>query len=117
MVDYSSSTFILKAVLMPMTLLLLTTTDLSYDTSLYNASLQMILTLQASSTPASIQFFEIVSDICVSLGFVAIAITYIWASRARALYYMTLYCLMVFMMSTGKIAYHKPRPYMTDSAV
>ncbi len=77
----------------------------------------MILTLQASSTPASIEFFKLVSDIGVSLGFLAIGITYIWASRARALYYVILYVLMVFIMCTFKIGYHDPRPYMTDSDV
>jgi membrane-associated phospholipid phosphatase len=58
-----------------------------------------------------------VSDVGGVLQFVAILVAYVWMSRPRAYYYVLLYGITVAIMSLTKIAYHEPRPYMTESEV
>ena len=46
-----------------------------------------------------------------------LVISYLFASRSRAFYYLTFYAEILFVMGIAKIAYHTPRPYMVNDDV
>lgn len=51
------------------------------------------------------------------LYFVVFLIIFNWGGRPRAFYYLTLLVGSLFLMNLTKVAYHNPRPYMTDEKV
>lgn len=49
--------------------------------------------------------------------FVVFIVLYAWSSRKRAMYYLILISVFIFMMSFFKLFYHEPRPYMVVAEI
>mmetsp|Transcript_23379 Transcript_23379/g.23001 ORF Transcript_23379/g.23001 Transcript_23379/m.23001 type:complete len:92 (+) Transcript_23379:185-460(+) len=53
----------------------------------------------------------------MAVYFAMIFVTFAWSSRARAFYYLVVFCLITYIQSITKIFYHQPRPYMVDTDI
>lgn len=99
-------------------LLLILLVEPFYRQYLFDASIPIIISLQASATPEWIQFFQTVSFI--GAGGIPIAVIlggYIFWPRSYAFYYLTYFAEIFIVMNIGKMAYHSPRPYMVNDEV
>ena len=73
--------------------------------------------MQSKATHGSIIFFELVSIIGILSVFIIAGLAWALFSRPRAYYYMLAVGFNLYVMCIGKMAYHKPRPFMVDDDV
>jgi membrane-associated phospholipid phosphatase len=92
--------------------------EFAYRDPLYNASIPAIHYLQDGATNFGKAIFVALSFIGAGpLYFVVFLIIFNWGGRPRAFYYLTLLVGNLWLMNLTKIAYHNPRPYMTDDKI
>jgi membrane-associated phospholipid phosphatase len=92
--------------------------EFAYRDPLYNASLDIIINIQSHATNAGKYTFIIISYIGAGeVYFIIFFLIYMWEVRSRAYYYISFICITLFVMNLTKIAYHDPRPYMSNSQI
>ena len=97
---------------------LLVTTELFYREPLFNASIAVIIDLQKTVTPLSVEFFKIISDVgAFGTTLILLLGSYLMFSRERAFYYICLFATQMYLQSITKMIYHSPRPYMVNDTV
>jgi len=101
-----------------MVLAVIFATEFTYRQPLYDLSIDVILDMQPNRNLAGRIVFEGLSYLGAgALYFLMFLLIFNWGSRAHAFYYIIFICACLFYMNLGKIVYHDPRPYMSNSKI
>ena len=92
-------------------LLLLIGTEFAYRVPLYEASEQIISSLQKTGCKGFFQVMTTIGDGPIYIAIILVLANYI--SRSSAFYYVTFFVSFNWFVNTTKVAYHEGRPYLS----
>ena len=112
------SSMLLRHQIFALALIVIMSSEVLYHKKLYKASIPLILYFQENRTDYLVLFFKSISILGNGPAFfVLVGLIFCFGSRVQSFYYLIFMCAGFALAQGMKMAYHDPRPYMTDSRI